>query len=56
MMTWRFSTEAIYFRIEQYGSGGTAVKAWCSHGPYATISVNLPDAPPLPNGQFYLKT
>ena len=55
MTTWRFDTEAISFRIEQYLSGGTAVEAWCEDGPYATISVNFPDALALPEGQFYLK-
>ena len=55
MTTWKFGTEAISFSIEQYVSGGTAVEAWCEDGPYATISVNIPDAPALPEGQFYLK-
>jgi hypothetical protein len=54
-MSWNFNTEAITFRLEQYTYGGTAVEAWCEDGPYATISVNMPDAPLLPEGQFYLK-
>ncbi len=57
MATWNFDAEAIRFRIEHYvDGGGTAVEAWCKDGrPYATISVHIPDAPPLPEGQFYLK-
>lgn len=56
MTTWNLDTEAIRFSIKQYvDGGGTAVEAWCEDGPYATISVNIPDAAPLPKGQFYLK-
>lgn len=54
-MIWNFGIAIIRFHIRQYREGGTAVEAWCDDGVYATISVNMPDAPILPKGQFYLK-
>jgi hypothetical protein len=54
-MILKFGAEALTFRIKQYIYGGTAVEAWCEDGVYAMISVNMPDAPQLPKGQFYLK-
>lgn len=54
-MNWNFGTEAITFSIDQYTDGGTAVEAWCEDGPYATISVNMPDTHLLSKGQFFLK-
>lgn len=55
-MIWEFDTKAITFRIGQYPDGGTAIVAWDKNGVYATISINIPDAPQLSEGQFYLKS
>lgn len=55
-MPWKFHKEAITFCFLQYAKGGIAVEARCATGVYAIISVNLPDAPPLPKDQFYLKS
>lgn len=54
-MTWKFGTETITFCTTRYRTGGAAIEAWCFDGCYATIGVNMPDAPQLAEGQFYLK-
>lgn len=29
----------------EYVTGGTAIEAWCDEGPYAHISINVPEIP-----------
>lgn len=40
---------------EQYSNGRMVVGLFDGDEYYATLSVNLPDAPELPTGQFYAK-
>jgi len=63
MNTWKFGPHRIYFTSSHYSNGDTAIQAWHQEGtstipfaiPYARISVNIEDAPRLPEGQFFLK-
>lgn len=38
-----------------YANGRTAVQLWCDDGPYATLSVNLPNER-CNEGEFYVDT
>lgn len=42
--------------ISHYADGNIAVQLRDDEGPYATVSVNLPESLALPDGWFYAKT
>lgn len=40
-MTINYKNYKIWFEICTYYNGNLAIKAWCTEGPYATMTVNL---------------
>ncbi len=58
--TWTFGTARISFSLDHYTNDATSVQAWeledeLFAAPYARISINIPEVPILPEGQFFLK-